>query len=102
LRGVDLSPLWTHVHIGRHAIRRFTGKYQPDGAQIWTDGAITLDSLYRFKGQDAPAIILTDVEDRKTPERLDRLLYCGMGRATVRLDVLVKGNTGIGKRLGEP
>lgn len=100
LRGVDKSPLWTHQRIGRHTIRRFTGTYQPDGVQIWTDGDITLDSLYRFKGQDAPAVILTDVEDQENPERLDRLLYCGMGRATVRLDVLVKGDSGIGRRLG--
>jgi hypothetical protein len=100
LRGIDQSPLWKHDRIGRHTIRRFTGSYQPDGVQLWTDGDITLDSLYRFKGQDAPAIILTDVEDQKDPERLDRLLYCGMGRATVRVDVLVKGESGIGKRLG--
>ncbi len=100
LRGVDQSPLWTHLRIGRHAIRRFTGKYQPDGGQIETDGDITLDSLYRVKRQDAPAAILADVEDRKTPERFDRLLYCGMGPATVRLDVLVRAGSGIGKRLG--
>ncbi|SDX21426.1 NERD domain-containing protein [Thiocapsa roseopersicina] len=100
LRGVDQSPLWKHNCIGRHTIRRFTGTYQPDGVQTWTDGDITLDSLYRFKGQDAPAIILTDVEDQKDTERRDRLLYCGMGRATVRVDVLVKGGSGIGKRLG--
>ena len=78
LCGVDQSPLWAHEHIGRHPIRRFTGAYQPDGAQIWTNGDITLDSLYRFKEQDAPAVILTNVEDRKTPERLNRFLYCGL------------------------
>ncbi|CRI63099.1 hypothetical protein THIOKS11140044 [Thiocapsa sp. KS1] len=51
---MEQSPLWTHNRIGRHAVRRFTGTYRPDGVQIWTDGDITLDRLYRFKGQDAP------------------------------------------------
>jgi hypothetical protein len=42
----------------------------------------------------------TDVEDQKAPERLDRLLYCRMGRMPMRLDVSVKERRGVGKRLG--
>ncbi len=98
LRGLDQSPLWQRERIGRHAIRRFTGAYQPDGTQIWSAGDITLDSLYRFKGQESPAIILADIEDQKSTARLDRLLYCGMSRATVRLDVLVGEGSHIQRR----
>jgi len=98
LRGMNQTALWQQERIGRYGIRRFTGAYRPDGAQIWSAGDITLDSLYRFKGQEAPAVILADIEDQKSAERLERLLYCGMSRATVRLDVLVREGSGIGER----
>ncbi len=100
LRGLNQSPLWQEDHIGRHAVRRFTGRYQPDGAQVWSNGDITFESLYRFKGQESPAVILVDVDDQKSAERLDRLLFCGMGRATVRLDLLVRAGSQVGRRLG--
>ncbi|MCC7280259.1 MAG: NERD domain-containing protein [Chromatiaceae bacterium] len=100
LRGLNQSPLWQEDHIGRHAVRRFTGRYQPDGAQIWSSGDLTFESLYRFKGQESPAVILVDVDDQKSAERLDRLLFCGMGRATVRLDLLVWAGSQVGGRLG--
>ncbi|NEX17929.1 MAG: hypothetical protein C1943_15245 [Halochromatium sp.] len=99
LRGVGKSDLWKQDIIGKHRIRRFTGGYQPDGTQIWTDGLITLDSLYRFKGQEAPAVILTDIEDQKDQERLNRLLYCGMSRATVRLELIGDKRARIYRRL---
>lgn len=91
LRGVDQSPLWTHERIGRRAICRFTGVYQPDSVQIWTDSDITLDSLYLFKGQDAPAVIVTGFEDRKTPKR-----RAGDGA----VGCVGERGSGIGKRLG--
>ncbi len=100
LRGLNQSPLWHQDRVGRHAIRRFTGTYQPDGSQVWSAGDITFESLYRFKGQEAPAVILVDVDDQKSAERLGRLLFCGMGRATVRLDLLVKAGSQVGRQLG--
>jgi superfamily I DNA/RNA helicase len=45
--------------------------------------------LYRFKGQQAPAVILADVEPEADQDRMRRLLYCGMTRATVRLELMV-------------
>jgi len=88
LQGIDKSPLWRCERIGKHTIRRWTGAYRPDGSQIWSEGEITLDSLYRFKGQEAPAVILTDIEGQESTQRLQRLLFCGMSRATVRLDLV--------------
>ena len=100
LRGLNQSPLWHQERVGRHAVRRFTGTYQPDGSQVWSAGDLTFESLYRFKGQEAPAVILVDVDDQTRAERLGRLLFCGMGRATVRLDLLVKAGSQVGRQLG--
>ena len=36
----------------------------------------------------------------ESAERLGRLLFCGMGRATVRLDLLVKAGSQVGRQLG--
>ena len=88
MRGHDRSPLSDCDRLGSAAIRRFTGKYDGNGNQIMTEGDIYFDSIGRFKGQEAQAVILCDVDP--DPERVDDLsrLYCGMTRATVRLEVL--------------
>ena len=76
--------------VGNVSLRRFTGDYDLFGNQLSTDGQLAFDSVYRFKGQEAPAVIIVDVDPN--PKRLDsafRLLYCGMTRATVRLEIIV-------------
>jgi superfamily I DNA and RNA helicase len=58
-----------------------------------TPGKLLFESVRRFKGQQAPAIVLVDidpVQDRW--EAFQRLLYSGMTRATVRLELLVKAD----------
>jgi superfamily I DNA and RNA helicase len=77
---------------GRVKLRRFTGEYDRHGNQVLSAGRLTFESVHRFKGQEAPAVILVDVDAAPdSPERLlrwQRVLYCGMTRATVRLDAV--------------
>lgn len=90
-RGVQNSVFSELEQVGGIKLRRFTGDYDTESNQVWTNGQITFDSIYRFKGQEAPAVVLVDVDPRA--DRLDqeeRLLYCGMTRATVRLDIIVQ------------
>jgi hypothetical protein len=69
---------------------KFTGEYDSDGNQVFTDGRIRFDSIYRFKGQQAPAVILVDAEpDREKRDKQLPQLFCGMTRATVKLCMLV-------------
>lgn len=76
--------------VGGIRLRRFTGNYDSQGNQVLTDGQLTFDSIYRFKGQEAPAVILVDVDPKNDrTAKIERLLYCGMTRATVRLDMVV-------------
>jgi hypothetical protein len=81
--------------LGPLPVRRFTGKYDVTGRQIYTEGRINFDTIYRFKGQQAPAVILVDVDPSLIrDERSKAVLYCGMTRATVRLELVVhSGNT---------
>ncbi len=92
-RGVGHSVFSDQEKVGNVKLRRFTGGYDLFGNQVLTEGRLTFDSVYRFKGQEAAAVILVDVDP--DPEKLDRawrLLYCGMTRATVRLEMLVNEN----------
>jgi len=88
MRGHANSPLSDRDRLGNFTIRSFTGKYDGNGNQLMTEGEFYFDSIGRFKGQQAPAVILCDVDpDPKRAEDLSRL-YCGMTRATVRLELL--------------
>lgn len=87
-RGIQSSALAEATKVGPYALKRFTGEYC-NGEQIYTDGDITFESIYRFKGQQAPAVILVDLDARLDQSDVRRhILYCGMTRATVRLELL--------------
>lgn len=90
--GISNSAFSEAAQIGGAKLRRFTGEYDAQGNQVLSDGRLTFDSVYRFKGQEAPAVILVDVDPPpQSPEKLlrwQRVLYCAMTRATVRLDVV--------------
>ncbi len=89
LRGVQHSVFSTRERVGNFTLRRFTGEYDLFGNQILSAGQITFDSVRRFKGQQSPAVILVDVEsDSSHPELSQRLLYTGMTRGTVRVELL--------------
>ena len=76
--------------MGRHEVRQFTGEYNLFGEQIPTAGKLLFDSVYRFKGQQAAAVVLVDVDPDPANLELElRRLFCGMTRATVKLHLLV-------------
>ncbi|MBP7148365.1 MAG: NERD domain-containing protein [Acidobacteria bacterium] len=71
-------------------LRRFTGAYDLFGNQVTTPGQVTFDSVGRFKGQQSPAVILVDVDPDPGDAQADMLLFAGMTRASVRLDVVAR------------
>jgi len=89
VHGFRKSALSEARSAGGYPLRRFTEEYTDDGHQIYAPGRILFDSVYRFKGQQAPAVILTDIDfDDWRGEREARVLYAGMTRARVRLELL--------------
>ena len=77
--------------VGKYKVRRFTGEYNSRNEQIYTEGDINFDSIFRFKGEQAPAVILVDLDDSlKRDEWAIGVLYCAMTRATVRLELVVQ------------
>lgn len=88
--GVNSSIFSNLDKIGGVRTRSFSGEYDKDGNQLLTDGDLVFDSVFRYKGKESPAVILVDVDP--SSNKLDvwsSILYCGMTRATIRLDIVV-------------
>lgn len=88
-RGVQQSEALRQDHLGGHATQRFTGQYDSAGNPQWGDGPLLAESLYRFKGQSAPAVVLCEVDFETLTERDKRKLFVGLTRAQMRVDVVL-------------
>ena len=55
--------------------------YDAEGNAVWTDGALLVDSVYRFKGQAADAVVITDIDFAEIDARSRRLLFVALTRA---------------------
>jgi superfamily I DNA and RNA helicase len=71
--------------------RRFTGNYSKEGEPLWHNGDLLVESIYRFKGQSAPAVILSEVGFTELNAQECRKLFVGMTRATMQLQVVLSG-----------
>ena len=61
-----------------------------------------IESVYRFKGQSAPAVILAEVDFDALDERTLRKLFVGATRAMMKLVLVVSERAGrtLDERLG--
>ncbi|RQR55990.1 nuclease [Burkholderia sp. Bp9126] len=84
-RGRESSALAALDQLGPHRVKRFTGKYDLFGNPEYVDGDMLLDSIYRFKGQSAPCVILTEIDFDTLDARAARKLFVGATRATMKL-----------------
>ena len=55
-------------------------------------GQLRFSTVHSFKGLDAPAVIITDLDEATAPN-FESLLYIGMTRATDRLTALIETET---------
>jgi UvrD-like helicase C-terminal domain len=99
LHGAANSVFSASEKVGGYLLRRFIGEYDLVGNQVLTPGKIAFESVGRFKGQQAPAVVLVDIDP--TPARREhfgRLAFAGMTRATVRLETLVQAGNPLNDR----
>ena len=100
MRGLTRATLAHEKRVGNFTLSRPTGGYDLLGNQLFENGQLRFDTVYRFKGQEAPAIILTDVDpDQDRPDHAERLLFTGMTRATVRLEIVLREGNSAAERL---
>ncbi|HWT36090.1 MAG TPA: ATP-dependent helicase [Paraburkholderia sp.] len=87
--GRDRSLVTRLDQLGRYPLRSFTGDYDERGAPRYRDGEITAETIYRFKGQSAPCVILTEVDFEQFDDTVFRRLFVGATRATMKLIVVM-------------
>lgn len=88
MRGRSQSALLSLDALGPHPVRRFTGRYDLLAQPVYTEGELLMESVYRFKGQAAPAVVLTEVDFEALDERTVKKLFVGATRATMKLAVV--------------
>ena len=84
-RGREQSQLFPYTQLGQHTLRTFTGQYDLLGHPLYSDGDLLMETVYRFKGQSAPAIIFAEVDFEELDEKALRKLFVGMTRAMLKL-----------------
>jgi hypothetical protein len=71
--------------LGPHVLRRFTGQYDLFGQPVYSVGDVLAESVYRFKGQSVPAVVLAEIDFDTLDEQAVRKLFVGATRATLKL-----------------
>ena len=77
-----------------HTLRSFTGEYDLFGTPIYREGGLLAESVYRFKGQSAPAIIFTEIDFAQIDVLVLRKLFVGMTRARLKLVMVLSERAG--------
>jgi hypothetical protein len=93
MRGRERSVLQGLDQLGAWSLRHFTGKFDEGSTPIWKDGKLLIDSVRRFKGQAAPAVVLTECDIAELTPLNRRLLFVGLTRARVHLEWVISANT---------
>ncbi len=93
MRGREHSVLQNLDKLGPWTLSLFTGKFDEGSVPIWKDGALLLESVRRFKGQAAPAVVLTECDIGELDALNRRLLFVGLTRARVHLEWVVSQAT---------
>lgn len=88
-RGHQQSQVLRQANLAGHATRRFTGLYDSAGNAVWSTGPLLVESIYRFKGQSAPAVVLCEVDFKELGALEMRKLFVGLTRAQMRVEVVL-------------
>lgn len=88
-RGREHSRLLASEKIGDRALRRFTGKFDDAGNALWTPGELLAETVYRFKGQSAPIVVVCEIDFESLDERSVRKLFVAMTRAQEELHLVM-------------
>lgn len=92
-RGREHSALSVYDKLGPFNLKKFTGGYDLLGNPAFTEGDILVESVYRFKGQAAPCVILTEIDFEEMDEITIRKLFVGATRATMKLVLVMSEKT---------
>jgi superfamily I DNA and RNA helicase len=87
--GVKSSQILKELKVAGLKLRKPTGTFDAAGNALWTEGELLVDSVYRIKGQSAPAVIFCEVDFDELNQHTKSKLFVGMTRAQIHLEVLL-------------
>jgi superfamily I DNA and RNA helicase len=93
MRGRERSVLQGLDKLGPWSLSRFTGQFDEGSTPIWKEGQLLLESVRRFKGQAAAAVVLTECDISQLDSLNRRLLFVGLTRARVHLEWVISSDT---------
>ncbi len=87
--GQQRSEVLKQDSIAGMVLRKPTGRYDRSGNALWTEGTLLADTIYRFKGQSAPVVVLSEIDFEQVSERELRRLFVGLTRAQYRVECIM-------------
>ncbi len=87
--GLGSSMALKQERLGGELTQRFKGQYDSLGNPIWTPGNLRVESVYRFKGQSAPAVVLCEVDFDRLTDKDKRKLVVGLTRGQMKVDIVL-------------
>ena len=80
--------------INGFSIKKPTG-YDAESNATWSNGRLLVDTLYRFKGQCADAVVLTEIDFTDWDQVTKNKLFVGLTRARLTINLVM--STGVEK-----
>jgi hypothetical protein len=87
--GREQSHCWRLTALGQTSLRHFTGDYDLFGQPVYSQGDVLVESVYRFKGQAAPAVILAEIDFDVLDDQAVRKLFVGATRSSMKLVLIL-------------
>jgi hypothetical protein len=87
--GREQSHLMALDRLGQTSLRRFTGAYDLFGQPAYSEGEVLVESVYRFKGQAAPAVIFAEIDFDELDDKAVRKLFVGATRSSMKLILVI-------------
>ncbi|MNT47298.1 hypothetical protein D3C72_1840010 [compost metagenome] len=84
-RGRDSSRILSYDQLGSYALRKFLGTYDGEGRPQYSEGTLVTDTVHRFKGQSAPAVVMAEIDFEMLGDDEVRRLFVGATRASMKL-----------------
>lgn len=69
-------------------IKKFVG-YNENGLAIWSHGNLHVDTVFRFKGQCADAVVFTEIDFNDWSQEVKKRLFVGISRARLMVSLVV-------------
>lgn len=66
---------------------------KPADGLVARPGRVQYSTIHAYKGLEAPAVVVTDLDESTTTDNFESLLYVGLTRATDRLIALIEATT---------